>query len=117
MRNAVRSLSILALAMFLTSALPANAQDNHSNEPGAVFVMTNNVGPQRNHFVSARRRRLPARTSPLRDRRPGNWGLDRSLGVPGFAHFEPGPLLVICREWRQRRSLRPFSGRLATAAG
>ena len=43
MRNAVRSLSILALAMFLTSALPANAQNNHSNEPGAVFVMTNNV--------------------------------------------------------------------------
>jgi 6-phosphogluconolactonase len=43
MRNAVRSLLILALAMLLTSAFPANAQDDHSNETGAVFVMTNNV--------------------------------------------------------------------------
>src|ERR1700751_3863343 len=43
MRNAVRSLLILALAILLTSAFPFNAQDDHSNETGAEFVMTNNV--------------------------------------------------------------------------
>src|SRR5579864_4538487 len=63
MRNAVGSLSILALAMFLTSALPANAQDNHSNEPGAVFVMTNNV--DRNEIISFQR----AADGSLRERR------------------------------------------------
>src|SRR5579864_4588208 len=63
MRNAVRSLSILALAMFLTSALPANAQDNNSNEPGAVFVMTNNV--DRNEIISFQR----AADGSLRERR------------------------------------------------
>jgi 6-phosphogluconolactonase len=63
MRNAVRSLSILALAMFLTSALPAHAQDNHSNEPGAVFVMTNNV--DRNEIISFQR----AADGSLRERR------------------------------------------------
>ena len=63
MRNAVRSLSILALAMFLTSAFPANAQDNHSNEPGALFVMTNNV--DRNEIISFQR----AADGSLRERR------------------------------------------------
>jgi 6-phosphogluconolactonase len=63
MRNAVRSLSILALAMFLTSALPAHAQDNPSNEPGAVFVMTNNV--DRNEIISFQR----AEDGSLRERR------------------------------------------------
>jgi 6-phosphogluconolactonase len=63
MRNAVGSLSILALAMFLTSALPAHAQDNHSNEPGAVFVMTNNV--DRNEIISFQR----AADGSLRERR------------------------------------------------
>ena len=63
MRNAVRSVSILALAMFLTSALPGNAQDNHSNEPGAVFVMTNNV--DRNEIISFQR----AADGSLRERR------------------------------------------------
>jgi hypothetical protein len=52
MRNAVRSLLIFALAMFLTSALPANAQDDHSNG-SAVFVMTNNA--DRNEIISFQR--------------------------------------------------------------
>jgi 6-phosphogluconolactonase len=63
MQNAVGSLSILALAMSLTSALPANGQDNHSNEPGAVFVMTNTV--DRNEVISFQR----AADGSLRERR------------------------------------------------
>ena len=63
MRYAVRSLLIFALAMFLTSALPANAQDNHSNGSGAVFVMTNNA--DRNEIISFQR----AADGSLRERR------------------------------------------------
>src|ERR1700741_4670185 len=63
MRNAVRALLILALAMLLTSAFPANAQDDHSNQPGAVFVMTNNV--DRNEIISFQR----AADGSLRERR------------------------------------------------
>jgi 6-phosphogluconolactonase (cycloisomerase 2 family) len=62
MRDVVRSLSILALAVFLTSALPANAQDDHSNG-SAVFVMTNNA--DRNEIISFQR----AADGSLRERR------------------------------------------------
>ncbi len=63
MRNAVRSLLILALAMLLASAFPANAQDDHSSQTGAVFVMTNNV--DRNEIISFQR----APDGSLRERR------------------------------------------------
>ncbi len=53
MRNAVRSLLIFALAMSFTSAIPANAQDDHSTGTGAVFVMTNNA--DRNEIISFKR--------------------------------------------------------------
>jgi 6-phosphogluconolactonase (cycloisomerase 2 family) len=53
MRNAVRSLLIFALAMSLASAFPANAQDDHANGAGAVFVMTNNA--DRNEVISFQR--------------------------------------------------------------
>jgi DNA-binding beta-propeller fold protein YncE len=62
MRDVVRSLSILALAVFLTSALPANAQDDHSNG-SAVFVMTNNA--DLNEIISFQR----ATDGSLRERR------------------------------------------------
>ena len=54
MRNAVRSLMILALATVLAPAFPAQAQDDHSNEAAAaVFVMTNNA--DHNEIISFQR--------------------------------------------------------------
>jgi 6-phosphogluconolactonase len=54
MRFEVRFLLITTLAVAVTSAIPSQAQNNDSNQGGAVFVMTNHA--DRNEIISFRRR-------------------------------------------------------------